>query len=236
MNKGHLLLGLFKAVVLFSTLGVSMNACASGGASWKEEVLLHDGSKITVERSFNLGGYPTIDSRERQALDETVTFALPGSGKKITWRTEFRDSVEEPNSLNLLILDIVSGIPYLASYPAGCIAYNKWKRPNPPYIFFKYVDNEWKRISLEEFPAKLSQTNVIVGRPPTELAKPFYTVEGVKERNQGLQEQYLTILRTEIKSAGEGCPKLVRIKGGWASPDGAKSPIPIVPRNSDDKK
>jgi hypothetical protein len=34
-------------------LGGGMSACATGGSgtSWKEEVLLHDGGKIVVERS-----------------------------------------------------------------------------------------------------------------------------------------------------------------------------------------
>lgn len=201
-------------------MGVSMNACSSSSMTWKEEVLLHDGRKIVVKRSYNLGGYPTIDSRERQALDEIVTFALPGSDKVILWKMDFRDFVEEPNSLNLLILDIVNNTPYIATYPAGCIAYNKWKRPNPPYIFFKYDGKKWKRIPLEEFPEKLSQSNVIVGRPPTELSKPFYMVEAVKEQNRGLEKLYLTILREPLKpgSMGVSCEELVYYKGAWVGP------------------
>lgn len=48
--------------------------------SWKEEVLLHDGQVIVAERFYNLGGYPTLESTERAALDETVTFNLPSTG------------------------------------------------------------------------------------------------------------------------------------------------------------
>ena len=51
-------------------------------ASWKEEVLLHDGTKMVVERFFNLGSKPTFESHERSALDETVGFIIPGSNKK----------------------------------------------------------------------------------------------------------------------------------------------------------
>ncbi len=127
-----------KQIVKFGLLlmmGVSMSADAElfgHTMSWKEEVLLHDGSKIVAERFYNLGGYPTIDSRERKSLDETVTFTLLGSNKKITWKTNFKDSEPEPNSLNLLLLDVVKGTPYIATYPAGIIAYNKWGSPNPP--------------------------------------------------------------------------------------------------------
>jgi hypothetical protein len=197
MSNG--LLRVFRTIGLILILGVSMSAC-SKTMSWEEEVLLHDGQIIVAERYYNLGGYPAIESRERAALDETVTFSLPGTSKKIIWKTDFRDSQPEQNSLNLLLLDIVKSVPYIATYPAGCIAYNKWKRPNPPYILFKYEGNEWKRISLEEFPAELVKTNVIVGRPPTDLLKSHYTVEQVNERNYYLEKEHKTILREAVKN------------------------------------
>jgi len=229
---------------IFIFIGVTnMNASGFLGIgdsmNWKEEVLLHDGSKIVVERFYHLGGKPTFESTERRALDETISFILPGSNKKITWKTDFRDIVPEPNSLNLLVLDIVNGTPYIATYPAGCIAYNKWKRPNPPYIFFKYDGNDWKRISLKEFPAEISKVNVIVGRPPAELLKPFYTVEQVNEKNYNIDtEIYKTIVRTPLKpgSIGVSCPELIRVKDGWISPDGGRAPIPILPSSANEKK
>src|SRR3569623_122717 len=107
-------------------LGGSMSACAMGDKmGWKEEVLLYDGSKIIAERHYNLGGYPGLESHNRIALNETVTFNLPNR-KVITWKTDFRDSVPEPNCLNHFRFDIGNGVPYLATYPVGCIAYNKW--------------------------------------------------------------------------------------------------------------
>lgn len=55
--------GMLKQVTklgLILMMGLSMSAEAGlfgfGGTSWKEEVLLHDGSKIIVERSVELGG------------------------------------------------------------------------------------------------------------------------------------------------------------------------------------
>lgn len=184
---------------LLLMMGVGMSAY-SATMSWREEVLLHDGGILVVERFYNLGGHPTLDSRERAALDETVTFSLPATGKQITWKTDFRDSVPEQNSLNLLLLDVVKGVPYIATYPAGCIAYNKWERPNPPYILFKYEGDEWKQIPLAEFPAELTKTNVIVGRPASELLKSFYKVEHVQDRNYYLPPEYKTILREPVKN------------------------------------
>ena len=184
--------------------------------SWKEEVLLHDGSILVLERHYNLGGRPTLDSRERAAIDETVTFTLPGTNKAVSWKTDFRDSIPEPNGLNLLLVDIVGGMPYIATYPVGCIAYNKWKRPNPQYIVFKYEGGNWKHISLEEFPKELAMTNVIVGRPPGDLLKPFYKVADVQERNYYLPPEYKAILREPVKGAGANCGEMVYDgHGGW---------------------
>lgn len=208
-------------ILIFIFIGVtSMNACGFfNSASWKEEVLLHVGNKIVIERLYHLGGKPTLDSREQANLDETVTFTLPGSNKKITWKTDFRDSKPEPNNLNLLVLDIVNGTPYIATNPRGCISYNKWKRPNPPYIFFKYDGNNWQRISLEEFPAEIGKVNVSVERPPAELQKPFYTVEQVKKENRDLHEEiFKTIVRTPLKEK-DLCPD-------WSHTD-FKAPSPI---------
>lgn len=210
---------LFLSFILFSLIivkaGEHLGFCKS--MSWKEEVLLHDGSIIIVERFYHLGGHSTIASKERRALDETVSFRLPGSNKKIKWKTDFRVSEPEPNSLNLLVLDIVNGTPYIAAYPAGCVAYNKWNRPNPPYIFFRYNGKEWKKISLKEFPAILNNVNVIVGRPSAEQLSSFYTVEQVKKENRKINKEiYKTIILSPLK--GEVCEKLIYYKGYWIGP------------------
>lgn len=204
-------------------MGMCMETNAADSMTWKEEVVLHDGKKIIVERTDRLGGYSTIASRERQTLDEIIRFTLPGSNKAITWKTDFRESSPGPNGLNLLVLDIVKDVPYIAAYPAGCITYNKWKRPNPPYIFFKYDGTEWRRIQLEEFPAELSQVNIIVGRPSDELAKPYYTAEDVKEINSPIkQPEYRSIVREPLKGRSGliGCEHMIPYgKGGWLGLD-----------------
>lgn len=199
--------------------GISMNGCSST-MGWKEEVKLHDGQIIIAERFYNLGGKPTWESRERAALDEIVTFNMPGTNKQIIWKTDFRDSQPEPNSLNLIRFDVVKGVPYIATYPAGCIAYNKWGRPNPPQVLFKYESEQWKRITLAELPPELIGThaNVIVGRPATSLLKSSYSVEGVNAENHDIDEgPYKTILREAIPGGGQrGCSEMIRTEdGGW---------------------
>ena len=65
------------------TANAGLFGLGSSTMSWKEEVLLHDGQVIVAERFYNLGGYPTLESTERAALDETVTFNLPARAKKL---------------------------------------------------------------------------------------------------------------------------------------------------------
>jgi hypothetical protein len=145
-------------------------------------------------------------------LDETVTFNLPNR-KTITWKTDFRDSVPEPDSLNHFHFDIVNDVPYLATYPTGCIAYNKWGRPNPPQILFKYENDRWKRISLAELPPPLigATANVIVGSPDKRILKPFYSVKDVDAVNHDISTpEYKTIMRVAVKRGTDGssvnCP------------------------------
>ena len=221
MKINHGMLKQITKLGLFLLMGVSMSAC-SETMRWKEEVLLHDGQIIVADRFYNLGAKPTWESRERAALDETVTFSLPGTDKKIIWKNDFRDSQPEPNSLNLIRFDVVKGVPYIATYPAGCIAYNKWGRPNPPQVLFKYEGGQWKRITLAEFPAELinAHANVVVGRPKTSLLKPFYTIEQVNAENHDIDEgPYKTILREAYPGAGDGCEELIRYKGFWIMPN-----------------
>jgi hypothetical protein len=189
--------------------------------AWKEEVLLHDGHIMVVERSFKLGGYPALEAQERSPLDQTITFILPGKNKKISWVTEYRDDKPEPNSLGALLLDVVDGVPYLATSPAGCVAYNKWGRPNPPYVLFKYVNDKWQQIPLKEFPRELAEAN-LMGIPASKLLKPYYNVEASRaERNSGNVNAYAkTILREPLpkERINQMCMEMVLYKGAWVGP------------------
>lgn len=72
---------------------------------------------------------------------------------------------------------------------------------------------------FEKIPSEISKVNVIVGRPPAKLLKPFYNVDQVnKENNRGnMEEIFKTIVRRPIVKVGrEGCPEIVTDgKGTW---------------------
>ena len=213
-------------------LGGSMSACAMGDkTSWKEEVLLHDGKKIIVERSQTYGGYPTIESRERDVLDEEWIFRIPGSDRKVVWKSDFRRP-PEGDSLMLLQLNFLNGVPYIATSPAGCLAYNHWKRPNPPYVFFTYDGKVWKQISLSTFPAVFKESNVVVGgrSNPKKQAGTTLSVDTIKEENRNLELYLQRIVREPLKAGAMGvsCPDYSSPR--YMSP---KAPNPIEPQPKD---
>lgn len=194
-------------------------ALESRHASWKEEVLLHDGKKLIVERSQTYGGYPTIESRERGLLNEEWVFRTPNGAQKIVWKSDFRRP-PEGDSLMLLQLNFLNGVPYIATSPAGCLSYNHWKRPNPPYVFFKYDGKAWRQIPLSAFPVVFKESNVAVGRPDPDHRKGLLAVDAIREENRQL-EPYLREIVREPLSSSQLCPPELT---------GFKAPYPIPPK------
>lgn len=235
MRNGCLLLRLFNTIGLVLTLGVSISADAGlfgfGGDSWKEEVLLHDGSKIIVKRSQSYGGRHEI-GQTPPIKEQDITLTLPGTNRAITWKSEYSEDIGRAN-FNLLALHILNGTPYIVTVPNLCLSYNKWGRPNPPYVFFKYNGKRWQRIPLTEFPATFKEINLVAStkrHKDTLMAQPMVTAALVRELNGELEQpEYKTILREPLNPGSMDCPVMVRIKGGWESPGGSKAPIPITP-------
>ncbi len=193
-------------------------ALESRHASWKEEVLLHDGKKLIVERSQHYGGYAEPASTDRSVAKEEWVFRIPGSDRKVTWKSDF-SRPPEGDSLMLLQLNFQNGVPYIATSPAGCLSYNHWKRPNPPYVFFKYDGKAWKQIPLAEFPVVFRESNVAGGRPDPDHRERLLAVDAIKEENRNLEPYLREIVREPLKpGAMVGCPELVFYKNAWVSP------------------
>lgn len=199
-----------------------MTACSE--TTWKEEVLLHDGSKMVVTRSQSRGGRGEVG--QSPIKEQVISFALPGTAKPVTWKDEFSEDVGHSN-FDLLAVHVLNGTAYIVTSAYGCLAYNKWGRPNPPYVFFRYDTSAWIRISLTELPAVFKEINVVINTSAHEKklideSRQAGTVSAasIKKLNSSLtQAEYQTILRAPVKREGsEGCPEMVRIDGGWVSP------------------
>jgi hypothetical protein len=231
MKKGTTMKHWLLAISLM-ILGGGMSACADG-TSWKEEVLLHDGSRIVVERSQTYGGRHEIGQKP-PIKKQKLTFTLPGTNRSVTWKSEYSEDVGRAN-LNLLALHVLNGTPYIVAEPNLCLAYNKWGRPNPPYVFFKYDGKAWQRIPLSAFPAQFKDINVVVntlGESETLARSKVITADTVRELNSQLwrypneQLQYKTILREPL-AASQLCPPELT---------GFKAPFPIVPKAGAENK
>ncbi len=173
-----------------------------GGTSWKEEVLLHDGSKLIVERSVERGGRHEI-GQQPPIKEESINFTLPLTSERITWKSEFSADVGLAD-FQPLLLDIFQGSAYLVTSPVGCLSYNKWGRPNPPYVIFKYQGKAWQRITMQELPAEFKTPNLIFSSPDNEvekMGKGYITIAMVQAANKDLtQPEYKTILREAVQS------------------------------------
>ena len=207
-------------------LGGGMSACADG-TSWKEEVLLHDGKKLIVERSQSYGGRHEIGQKP-PIKEQEITFTLPNANRSITWKNEYSEDIGRAN-FNLLALHLLNGTPYIVAEPNLCLAYNKWGRPNPPYVIFKHDGKVWQRIPLSAFPALFKNINVVIntlGEVGMLTWAKVVSVETVNELNSRLwrypneQAQYKTILREPL-SAAQLCPPEL---------SGFKAPFPVAPK------
>ena len=218
---------IFPNIILCSLLllgGTSLDAFGFLGfgdsSSWKEEVQLHDGGKIVVKRWQSHGGRHEL-GQPLPIKDHSVSFSLPGSGNTVTWKDDYSEDVGMANFL-LLALHIRNDTPYLVTSPVGCLGYNKWGRPNPPYVFFKYDGTAWQRISLEEFPAEFKDINLVIrsyGLEKKLLDQGVVSAEMVKKFNSDLTQPYLkTIIRTPLEpgSIGVSCKEMISDgKNGW---------------------
>jgi len=218
--------GMVKAGLLFLVLilmGGVPHAHAFLGfgnsASWKEEVLLHDGGKIVVTRSQTRGGRGEVG--QSPIKEHSITFTPSGEEKAITWKDEYSEDVGHSN-FDLLALHLLNNTPYIVASSYGCLAYNKWGRPNPPYIVFKYDGTVWQRIPLSEIPVEFTAINLVINASAHEkklLDQGVVSAAMVEKFNSSLTQPYLkTILRTPLVpgSIGVSCKEMISDgKNGW---------------------
>lgn len=215
-------------LILLLTLGVSSVTNAAlfglGGDSWKEEVLLHDGQTMIVERLQSYGGRSEL-GQSGPIREHAISFRLPGSDKPITWISEYGEDIGRTN-FNLLAVHVLNGVPYVAASPNLCLSYNKFGRPNPPYVFFKYDGSTWQRIALEAFPLEFKTINVVLSIQKVQagrLSDTGLTSAGkVGELNRHVESpEFKTILREALtkERINQMCGERILYKGVWIMPN-----------------
>ena len=202
-------------------LTLSASTAAYAQTSWKEEVLLHDGQKILATRSVERGGRGEI-GQQAPIKQQSIAFTLPTANEKVVWEDKFTEDIGGANFLPMQ-LEIYKGLAYVVAYPMGCLSYNKWGRPNPPYVVFKYQSKAWHQIPLQELPAVLTVPNLIFSSPDTEAKKSGQAVisaEAIKTLNARYTvPEHKAILRESIKPGTYlsllSCAEMVFYKDSW---------------------
>jgi hypothetical protein len=219
MHKPNTLCGLLqvtarRALLALGTV-ISLSACAgpggyvplSGGDTWQEEVLLHDGQKLIAQRITVRGGRHAV-GQKGDYIAQSLRFTLPRSSQTIEWQDNRSEDLGNSSFLPMA-LDVVKGTPYLVANTMGCLAYNKWGRPNPPYVVFKFEAHCWQRIPLEALPLEIKTPNLVQSMPDLIAAKEpksFVTAQRIAQIvGEYRQPEYRTILR-EAMAAGK-CPQ-----------------------------
>jgi hypothetical protein len=200
-------------------LAISLITHARAAESWKEEALQHDGSKIVVERTMERRGRHEVGQAPPIAA-QSLAFVLPGTQQNVTWEDPFTPEIGSASFL-LMLLETWKGAAYLVANPMGCVAYNKWGRPNPPYVVFKYQNREWSRVPLRELPVEIKTPNLLISEPDVQAmnsGQPTVSAETIKALNAGYRRpEYSAILRTEIANpGGSRCGEMISNgKGRW---------------------
>ena len=213
-------------MIVLGFIFMNPSGCAAGflgigdSTSWQEEVLLHDGSKIVVDRWQKRGGPHTLGERPG-ILEYSLSFKHPVTKEIIKWKDGPTEDISYAN-FDPVALHIKDNIAYIITMTYGCKSFNKWGRPNPPYVIFKYEGNNWQRIDMADLPPEIKTINIVLSTLTHEkdfAEMGFITAEKVNDLNSNLREEiYKTIVRTPFNEEGRisGCPEMIYDgHGGW---------------------
>ncbi len=141
-----------------------LGGCANT-ITWQEEVKLLDGRVITVTQKRRID--------ENQIPREFwLTFRLPEFGdKEITWY----------ENLGPQVLNVYQGKLYLVASPFTEREFRQYGRPMPSYIGYCYESGQWKRISFNEIPYAIYDTNLLIANMPPDGVNLVTTIMKIEE-------------------------------------------------------
>jgi hypothetical protein len=134
-------------------------------AEWTEEVMLNDGSMITVWRKATAksGGFPEPRGAN---LEFELKYELMG----VHW--------VGPPTNQLLSFDIVGGVPWMATTVDERAICPKRATTDFAASFYKWTEGKWVEVSAVEYPIHVARTNLWTaywGREPEKDAKGLIT-------------------------------------------------------------
>jgi len=213
----HRLMVIPVVMCLSACSGPSGYVPLSNGDTWQEEVLLHDGKKIVAERTTVRGGRHEA-GQKGDYVAQSMRFTLPGGSQHIEWEDTRINGIGNSSFLPMA-LDVVKGTPYIVANTMGCLAYNQWGRPNPPYVIFKFEANAWTRIPMEALPLEVKTPNLVQSMPDLMAAKEpkrFVTAQRIAQIvGEYRQAEYRSVLREPVNYDPSCIPMVTNGKGLW---------------------
>lgn len=168
-------------------------------ASWREEVLLHDGTTMTVKRSISTGHGPFEPGAHMAGLgDFALDFVAP-DGRQIHW--------EDPGHQHPVLLDFRGGVPYLATSPALGGDYERFGCPFPAYVFYLYHQTDWVPIAFDTFPKEFRKANLspAIKHRAALIARGFITAKEIDALlNEPGVSRGVTVIDPQLRSPCDG--------------------------------
>lgn len=141
---------------------VTLTACEKPVqyVTWKEEVKLNDGRTIVVSQKKFCDGGPHTGGKFAYCLDREawLTIDLPEfNAQPIVWHEH----------LHPMIVNIDNGKLYVVGTGATQVEFRLYGDPQSPYIGFVWEGGQWKKLSFNEIPESIYDTNMLIeGIPP----------------------------------------------------------------------
>lgn len=140
-------------IVVLLVAVVALTIWEWGKYHWKQEVMLHDGRTLWVDRTTVYRHYgELVQLSHPSPFADGFSFWHPNKWSHITWPLN--------ENVRPLLLDFVGDIPYLVTEINGGKHYDMGCPPHP-YAFYKYEDGDWQRIDVRALPQQLQRTNML---------------------------------------------------------------------------
>lgn len=181
----------------------------------KEEVVLPANRVVEVVRWSKLEFWHDDSRDEWTGLPKVIAYGvsvpLPRGGR-VDWEG---DGTLLPMAV---ATDALSA--YLVSTPRDCAGYEAAGAPTPPYVFFRSDGEQWRRITAAEFPATVTEANLLVPLNAEALAAirqgPVQAAT-IRRLNARLDADARTINRTGPWPAWTACMRDVETRRALAA-------------------
>lgn len=196
-------------IICLIAFSLSLTACGKT-IDWKQEVKLHDGRVIVVDRQSKQESM-SIPTKGILEPWQQIAFTHPASGERIVWNL--------PQGLGLWMLDIEGGTIWMVLKPQSVADYNNWGCPSPPWIAFRREAGIWQQVPMGDMPSVFVASNTLAAaasdNPRSE--NKLVSVEQFGAYLARLDPEYRTIRREKVNPIAHGCHESVLHKQGRQS-------------------